>query len=155
MLFDTKLTKCGYLKDKYMSECSTQEFAINCRHKLKPNTHILFAGGLNGTNFTHENSSDQPMYKGLRVALIVLDSFGFVINTLGVDMLWHGVEVNHAVYALLLQDVVLAAFTTFLSLMFNWIYWFREEYWFIFHLVLSLLSLTFQDWCWSYVAHLR
>ena len=95
------------------------------------------------------------MYKGLRVALIVLDSFGFVINTLGVDMLWHGVEVNHAVYALLLQDVVLAAFTTFLSLMFNWIYWFREEYWFIFHLVLSLLSLTFQDWCWSYVAHLR
>ena len=143
------MTNCGYL------ECSTQEFAINYRHKSKSNTHILFVGGLNGTNFTHENSSDQPMYKGLRVALIVLDSFGFVINTLGVDMLWHGVEVNHAVYALLLQDVVLAAFTTFLSLMFNWIYWFREEYWFIFHLVLSLLSLTFQDWCWSYVAHLR
>ena len=95
---------------QYTGICN--QFYLGTNQNQIPNTYI-FAGGLNGTNFTHENSSDQPMYKGLRVALIVLDSFGFVINTLGVDMLWHGVEVNHAVYALLLQDVVLAAFTTF------------------------------------------
>ena len=43
-------------------------------------------------------------YFGLKTVLVIMDCIGLIMNMLGVDMLWHGVEINHAVYALLLQD---------------------------------------------------
>ena len=82
-------------------------------------------------------------------------SLGMIINALGIDMLWHGVEINHAVYALVLQDMILALLTTMMTLMFNWSFWYYEETWFKFHGFFTMFSLIFQDWCWGSVAYLR
>ena len=94
-------------------------------------------------------------YFGLKTVLVVMDCIGLIMNTLGVDMLWHGVEINHAVYALLLQDVVLALITTSISLIFCGSLWYHDEMWFQMHVIFTLISLIFQDWCWGSVAYLR
>ena len=98
---------------------------------------------------------DHYDYFGLKTVLVVMDCIGLIMNTLGVDMLWHGVEINHAVYALLLQDVVLALITTSISLIFCGSLWYHDEMWFQMHVIFTLISLIFQDWCWGSVAYLR
>ena len=94
-------------------------------------------------------------YFGLKTVLVIMDCIGLIMNMLGVDMLWHGVEINHAVYALLLQDVVLALMTTSISLIFCGSLWYHDEMWFQMHVIFTLISLIFQDWCWGSVAYLR
>ena len=114
-----------------------------------------FVSHQNMTSFMITNYDSQPMYCGIKTALIIIDSVGLVFNALGIDMLWHGVEVNHAVYSLLLQDVTLALFSSMMSLIINWPLWYYEEFWFKLYGFFALISLIFQDWCWAAVAYLR
>ena len=112
-----------------------------------------FVGHQNMSSFMITNYDSH--YDGIKTALIIIDTIGLVVNGLGIDMLWHGVEVNHAVYSLLLQDVTLALFSSIMSLIVNWPLWYYEEFWFKFYGFFTLISLIFQDWCWAAVAYLR
>ena len=79
-----------------------------------------------------------------------------IFQGLGVDMLWHGVEINHAVYSLLLQDVVLCWASSLLWWIFNW-WWWRRYYvvWAQMYLLFCALPIVFHDTAWAAVAYLR
>ena len=100
------------------------------------------------------NDSDF-MYLVIKTSLVLWDLVGFVLNGLGIDLLWHRVEVNHAVYNVLLQDVVLACLTSGVSLGVSIYIWPDNLTWFRVHSLLTLLPLVFHNWAWAVVAHLR
>ena len=84
-----------------------------------------------------------------------IDIFGLTFNGLGIDMIWHGVEVNHAVYFVILQDLCLAFLTTLASQIFNWFFWYDDLLWFRFYGLLAMLPFIFHNWAWASVAQLR
>ena len=59
----------------------------------------------------------------MKVLLLLWDTIGLIVNGLGIDLMWHGIEINHAVYSLVLQDIVLCWLSSFLWCMLNWIWW--------------------------------
>lgn len=92
-----------------------------------------------------------------KVLLLLWDLTGLITNGLGVDMLWHGVEVNHAVYALVLQDIGLCWASSLASWIFTWLFWGpgQDESWLTLYILCAAVPLTFHDWAWSSVAYLR
>ena len=94
-------------------------------------------------------------YMGIKLMLIIWDMVGMVLNGLGVDFLWHRVAVNHAVYNVLLQDVVLACFTSGLSIGMTSTFWTDHLTCFRVHSLLTLLPLVFHNWAWALIAQLR
>lgn len=110
-------------------------------------SNVTAAGGL---GFLHVTD-----FFWWKTFLLTWDFIGLMVNGLGIDMLWHGVEVNHAVYCLILQDICLAWVTTLVSQLFNWIFWTDDSSWFKFHGAFALLPLIFHDWSWASVAYLR
>ena len=64
-----------------------------------------------GINTVPENTfhtdSLYPYLLFTKILLLLWDTIGLVINGLGIDFMWHGIEINHAVYSLVLQDIVL------------------------------------------------
>lgn len=112
------------------------------------------SGGV-ANNVTTSVVNDEMSYFWWKLFLLLWDLLGLVVNGLGIDMLWHGVEVNHAVYFVILQDICLAFSTTMASELFNWILWSDDLMWFRFHGFLSLLPFMFHNWAWASVASLR
>ena len=100
-------------------------------------------------------SGGKNIYLWWKLALILWDLAGFLVNGLGIDMLWHGVEVNHAVYYVILQDICIAFITAVLSETLNWIFWSDDIMWYRYHGFLALVPLIFHSWAWASVAHLR
>ena len=98
---------------------------------------------------------DEHNYFWWKAVLVLLDVFGLTFNGLGIDMIWHGVEINHAVYFVILQDLCLAFLTTLVSQIFNWFFWNDNLMWFRFYGILALLPFMFHNWAWASVAHLR
>lgn len=71
-------------------------------------------------------------------------------------MLWHGVEINHVIYSLLLQDVVLCWASSLLWWIFNWWWWKRScVVWAQMYLLFCALPVVFHDTAWATVAYLR
>ena len=111
-------------------------------------------------NFTQDDFEEFEFigdykYFIVKVLLIVWDFVSFVLNGFGIDLLWHRVEVNHAVYNVLLQDVVLACLTSLTSFGISGYVWADDLTWFRLHSFLTLIPLVFHQWTWAIVAHLR
>ena len=98
---------------------------------------------------------EESHYFWWKASIIFLDIFGLTFNGLGIDMIWHGVEVNHAVYFVILQDLCLAFLTTLASQIFNWFFWYDDLLWFRFYGLLAMLPFIFHNWAWASVAQLR
>ena len=98
---------------------------------------------------------EESHYFWWKASIIFLDIFGLTFNGLGIDMIWHGVEVNHAVYFVILQDLCLAFLTTLASQIFNWFFWYDDLLWFRFYGLLAILPFIFHNWAWASVAQLR
>ena len=125
-------------------------------HHLEEMPTVIFEQDTNLTLASHNVTSDTPVdFFWWKTFLLTWDFIGIMINGLGIDMLWHGVEVNHAVYCLILQDICLAWVTTLVSQLFNWIFWSDDLSWFKFHGAFAMLPLIFHDWSWASVAYLR
>ena len=80
----------------------------------------------NLNNITMASFAMESLYPYLlfaKILLLVLDAIGLVVNGLGIDLMWSGIEINHAVYSLVLQDIVLCWLSSFLWFAFNWIWW--------------------------------
>ena len=80
----------------------------------------------NLNNLTMDSFAMDSLYPYLlftKILLLLLDTIGLVVNGLGIDLMWHGIEINHAVYSLVLQDIVLCWLSSFLWFVFNWIWW--------------------------------
>ena len=80
----------------------------------------------NLNNITMASFAMESLYPYLlfaKILLLVLDTIGLVVNGLGIDLMWSGIEINHAVYSLVLQDIVLCWLSPFLWFAFNWIWW--------------------------------
>ena len=80
----------------------------------------------NLNNITMASFAMESLYPYLlfaKILLLVLDTIGLVVNGLGIDLMWSGIEINHAVYSLVLQDIVLCWLSSFLWFAFNWIWW--------------------------------
>lgn len=120
---------------------------------------VLEALGAAGLNLSSSASEVNQLIGGeyfwWKTFLLTWDFIGLLINGLGIDMLWHGVEVNHAVYALILQDICLAWISTLISSCVNWLVWADDCTWFRFHSVCGLVPILFHDWAWASVAYLR
>ena len=106
------------------------------------------------SNTTYEDTTHLN-YIAVKLLLIVWDLAGLILNGLGVDFLWHRVAVNHAVYNVLLQDVVLACLTSGLSMGITTTFWSANMTCFRVHSFLSLLPLVFHNWAWAVIAKLR
>lgn len=81
---------------------------------------------INLNNVTMESTAIDSLYPYLLITKIILllwDAIGLVVNGLGIDLMWHGIEINHAVYSLVLQDIVLCWLSSFLWFILNWIWW--------------------------------
>ena len=80
-----------------------------------------------GINLTEDKiasiDSLYPYMLCMKVLLLLWDTLGLIVNGLGIDLMWHGIEINHAVYSLVLQDIVLCWLSSFLWCMLNWIWW--------------------------------
>ena len=98
---------------------------------------------------------EESHYFWWKASIIFLDIFGLTFNGLGIDMIWHGVEVNHAVYFVILQDLCLAFVTTLASQIFNWFFWYDDLLWFRFYGLLAMLPFIFHNWAWASIAQLR
>ena len=90
-----------------------------------------------------------------KLALLIWDFAGLLINGLGIDLIWHGIEVNHAVYSLVFQDIVLCWCSSALWLAGNWLWWPTSETWMFMNLIFSVLPLAFHDCAWATIAYLR
>ena len=64
-----------------------------------------------------------PYIVFVKVVLFLWDLSGLVVNGFGIDLMWHGIEINHAVYSLLLQDIVLCWLSSAFWCILNWIWW--------------------------------
>ena len=108
-------------------------------------------------NVTSEDPIDSTdlKYIAIKLLLIIWDMAGLILNGLGVDFLWHRVAVNHAVYNVLLQDVVLACLTSGISMGITTTFWTDNLTCFRVHSLLSLLPLVFHNWAWAVIAKLR
>ena len=98
---------------------------------------------------------EESHYFWWKASIIFLDIFGLTFNGLGIDMIWHGVEINHAVYFVILQDLCLAFVTTLASQIFNWFFWYDDLLWFRFYGLLAMLPFVFHNWAWASIAQLR
>ena len=81
---------------------------------------------INLNNITMESTAMDSLYPYLlftKILLLLWDAIGLIVNGLGIDLMWHGIEINHAVYSLVLQDIVLCWLSSFLWLIMNWIWW--------------------------------
>ena len=81
---------------------------------------------INLNNVTMESTAMDSLYPYLlitKILLLLWDAIGLVVNGLGIDLMWHGIEINHAVYSLVLQDIVLCWLSSFLWFILNWIWW--------------------------------
>ena len=80
-----------------------------------------------GINLTEDKIASidglYPYMLCMKVLLLLWDTLGLIVNGLGIDLMWHGIEINHAVYSLVLQDIVLCWLSSFLWCMLNWIWW--------------------------------
>ena len=80
----------------------------------------------NLNNLTMDSFTLDSLYPYLlftKILLLLWDTIGLVVNGLGIDLMWHGIEINHAVYSLVLQDIVLCWLSSFLWFMLNWTWW--------------------------------
>lgn len=118
-------------------------------------SNITTSDLVNASNSTGEPVSYYSNYFWLKIFLLFFDLLGLLVNGLGIDMLWHGVEINHAVYFVILQDVCLAFGSAILTQLCHWFFWMDDLAWFQFHCFLGFLPLAFHNWAWASVAHLR
>ena len=79
--------------------------------------------GINATLDTSQMDSMYPYILFTKIILLLWDVIGLVVNGLGIDLMWHGIEINHAVYSLVLQDIVLCWLSSLLWCSLNWIWW--------------------------------
>jgi len=117
--------------------------------------HEHFLKNIHNGTITLNNPTTEDSYFWWKAILVILDIFGLTFSGLGIDMIWHGVEVNHAVYFVILQDVCLAFITTLVSQIFSWFFWNNDLSWFRFYGFLALLPIMFHNWAWASVAQLR
>merc|ERR1711894_633684 len=81
---------------------------------------------INLNNITMESTAMDSLYPYLlftKILLLLWDAIGLIVNGLGIDLMWHGIEINHAVYSLVLQDIVLCWLSSLLWCSLNWIWW--------------------------------
>ena len=97
-----------------------------------------------------------------QIGLTLWDIVGLVFNLFGIDFFWSGIEVNHAVYNLVFQDLVLCWGSVAIWTLTGWIWWTspadqipRPDTWLVMYLTFSLLPLLFHDCSWAWVAYLR
>ena len=102
-------------------------FFILQEKRSKEPLKILHTSEANGINLTEDKiasiDSLYPYMLCIKVLLLLWDTIGLIVNGLGIDLMWHGIEINHAVYSLVLQDIVLCWLSSFLWCMLNWIWW--------------------------------
>ena len=120
-----------------------------------PSTIFKTVKNIHNGTITLNNPTTEDSYFWWKAILVILDIFGLTFSGLGIDMIWHGVEVNHAVYLVILQDVCLAFITTLVSQIFSWFFWNNNLSWFRFYGFLALLPIMFHNWAWASVAQLR
>ena len=103
------------------------------------------------------NSDDIILYKYLvlKVFFLIWDVVGAFLNGLGIDLLWHRVEINHAVYSIVLHDIILALVSSVVTLVINTFFWSDDLAWFRIHALLNLLPFVFHNWAWAIISNLR
>ena len=98
---------------------------VEVNRNLNTITNMEFEA--DGINLTEDKitsiDSLYPYMLCMKVLLLLWDTVGLIVNGLGIDLMWHGIEINHAVYSLVLQDIVLCWLSSFLWCMLNWIWW--------------------------------
>ena len=142
-----QLPQCSILEyELNMSFNSSFNASLSSSYQTVQNIH-------NGT--VHPMMVEESHYFWWKASIIFLDIFGLTFNGLGIDMIWHGVEINHAVYFVILQDLCLAFVTTLVSQIFNWFFWYDDLLWFRFYGLLAILPFIFHNWAWASVAQLR
>ena len=94
-------------------------------------------------------------YLVLKVFFLLWDGLGVLLNGLGIDLLWHRVEINHAVYSIVLHDIALAFVSSVVYFVINAFFWSNDLTWFRIHALLSLLPLVFHHWAWAIISNLR
>ncbi len=148
-LAESNLTIASLQSSLYMMEASPED----------PNlVYENFEQDLNNETLSHLNEANSTYYTDYfwwKVILLVWDLIGLFINGLGIDMLWHGVEVNHAVYFVILQDICLAFGSALITETLNWFFWMDNLSWFRCHSFFSMMPFIFHNWAWASVAHLR
>lgn len=116
---------------------------------------LVYNDDQNGTLTNETSSFIFSDYFWLKTTLLTWDFIGVLINGLGIDMLWHGVEINHAVYFVILQDMSIAFGSSVITEALNWLFWTNDLSWFRAHCFLAFVPFTFHNWAWASVAHLR
>ena len=77
-------------------------------------------------NLTISTSSMDSLYPYIlftKILILIWDTLGLIVNGFGIDLMWHGIEINHAVYSLVLQDLVLCWLSSLLWCILNWVWW--------------------------------
>ncbi|TRY78083.1 hypothetical protein TCAL_16720 [Tigriopus californicus] len=87
----------------------------------------------------------------------VLELMGFVFGWGALYVLFQGSDVNHVVYSLLFQSVILTQFVTVFNVF--WGGWFQYHglnyQWYQIYIFGSSISLTFHDVAWSTIGYIR
>ena len=103
--------------------------------------------GINATLDTSQMDSMYPYILFTKIILLLWDVIGLVINGLGIDLMWHGIEINHAVYSLVLQDIVLCWLSSLLWCSLNWIWWSTSGIFVYNHLFYGIFTIYILQIC--------